>query len=119
MATAVWIVSSLLLLAGLFGIWRQHFPFSRWQPVPAWIVEQRVDREQDIIEKVGGALGGAVEALKGKIESDGVTDVRFLVQNQRVVTYKYDVAGQRYTSSNVFLSWKDSSIDLAERYRVC
>ena len=116
MATAIWIVSSLLLLAGLFGIWRQHFPFSRWQPVPAWIVEQHVDREQDIIENVGGALGGAVKALKGKIESDGVTDVRFLVQNQRVVTYKYDVAGQSYTSSNVFLSWEDSSIDLVERF---
>ena len=67
MATAIWIVSSLLLLTGLFGIWRQHFPFSRWQPVPAWIVEQRVDREQDIIENVGGALGGAVKAL---IEKD-------------------------------------------------
>ena len=57
MATAVWIVSSLLLLAGLFGIRRQHFPFSRWQPVPAWIVEQRVDRERDIIENVGVRSG--------------------------------------------------------------
>ena len=69
MATAMWIVAGLLLLIGLFGIWRQHAPFS-WQPVPARIVEQRLDREQDITENVGGALGGVAKALQGTIESD-------------------------------------------------
>jgi len=50
MNTASSVFAILFLVGGTWSIWSQRAPFRSWQPVPARVVDQSVERESSLLD---------------------------------------------------------------------
>lgn len=126
--TIIGVFATLFLLGSIFSIWSQRAAFSTWKPVPATVVDQSIQREENLLDDGGLAnvLGdGGVEGLKkitkvidGGTDDDAVVDATFLVKGVRKIAYQYYINAKAYISTTVYFHGGGSSDEVLDRFPV-